>query len=253
MGPVRSDRGQATLMGVYLIDHPPKSRQYRSPRRATPSGLVVVHTAENTPDTIPVDGGAENVASFIANRSDPGSYHVLADSDTWIQVVRWDDEAFGDATGSNPYAMHVSAATQAHRWDRMPDWWVEGTIQSIVEGTAAYARWLARTHGTVIPARRVTRAESENGVAGFISHAERDPARRTDPGAGFPWDRFLAAYDDEVSPVSRGQSVDEALEHARAGLRTAQGINRPMWVPETRAAIQGFRQARRALRSIDPL
>ena len=60
---------------AWLDQHPPVRRQYRDPRRAAPSGVIVVHTAENVMDAVGSDTGAENVARFIQTRADPGSYH----------------------------------------------------------------------------------------------------------------------------------------------------------------------------------
>lgn len=241
-------------MSIYLLDNPPKTRQFRSPRRATPSGVVVVHTAENTPDTTPADRGAESVASFIANRSDYGSYHVMCDADSRIQMVRYTDEAFHDATGSNPHSFGLSAATQAHRWGQMPDWWVEGCIELMAAAAADYAHWIEDEHGITIPARRITRAESEQRKPGFISHAERDPARRTDPGSAFPWEKFLAAYDDEMNPATRGKAVDLALRHARAASQAAADIKGgEVRQQAAERAIAELRAARHALRRIPTL
>ena len=39
--------------------------------------------------------------------------------------------------------------------------------------------------------RKVTKTEWDAGVKGFISHAENDPDRRTDPGANFDWVLFM--------------------------------------------------------------
>lgn len=180
--------------GIYLIDHPPVRAQYRSPRREQPSGVVVVHTAESFPDETGPDTGAENVAVFIRGRSNAGSYHDLADSDSAIQLVRYSDEAFGDATGSNPHAYHVSAATQAAKWLTVGEDWARRTVRNMAGCAARYATWLHTQRGILIPARRITRAQSEDRVPGFISHAERDPKRRRDPGADFDWDLLLDDY-----------------------------------------------------------
>jgi N-acetyl-anhydromuramyl-L-alanine amidase AmpD len=192
-------------VSVYLIDHPPAVRQYRSPRRATPSGVIVVHTAESFPDENPPDTGAENVAAFIARRTNYGSYHDLVDSDTIIQLVRYSDEAFHDATGSNPHSYGVSAATQAAKWSQLRPSWVDATVRNMAAASARYARWLRAQRGITIPARVITREQSENRVPGFISHAKRDPDRRTDPGATFPWNQFLGDF----AAIMRGDLSQE--------------------------------------------
>jgi hypothetical protein len=179
---------------AYLDDNPPVRSQFRLPRREDPSGVAVVHTAENTPDYVAFDGGAESVANFIRNRTDPGSYHELCDSDSAINLVRYDAEAYHDATGSNPHSFGVSAATRADVWPLAPPEWRNGCIRNMALASARYAAWCRTHYGIMIPARRITRAESEGRVPGFISHAERDPERRTDPGRWFPWDQFLDEY-----------------------------------------------------------
>lgn len=190
-------------MAAYLIDNPPRIRQFRLPRRATPSGVVVVHTAESFPDETGPDAGAENVARFIRDRTNFGSYHDLADSDSLINLVPYDAEAFHDGTGSNPHSYGLSAATQAAKWPNLSPEWTDATVRNMARGAARYARWIKREHGITIPARRITRAQSEARVPGFISHGERDPGRRTDPGRFFPWEKFLTYYAEELGGTTR--------------------------------------------------
>lgn len=179
---------------AYLDDHPPRRSQFRCPRRSTLSGVIVVHTAENSPDWSPPDTGAEAVAKFIVGRPDPGSYHDLVDSDTVVNLVRYDCEAFHDGTGSNPHSLGLSFATTAARWPTMPEAWTVAAIRNGARAAATMAAHVKARTGIVIPPRRITRAQSEARVPGFISHAERDPGRRSDPGARFPWALFLAEY-----------------------------------------------------------
>ena len=205
---------------AYLDDHPPERSQFRDPRREPVSGVVVVHTAENTPDVVATDGGAEAVARFIQSRDTPGSYHDLVDSDSCIALVRWDCEAYHDATGSNRHSYGVSVATTAAWWPLAPKEWRDGAVEQAAAAAARYARWVRTTRGITIPARRINRAQSEARMPGFISHAERDPARRSDPGAEFPWDQFLNAYarhmgmteEDDMSQETVAEGVELAVK-----------------------------------------
>lgn len=199
-------------MSAYLIDHPPRTRQFRK-RTMDPSGVVVVHTAESTPDWVDHDSGAENVARFISERSDYGSYHSVSDSDSKVQLVPWHMCAYHDGTGSNDHSAGISAATQASKWGQAPPAWQRATVKNMARSAADYAKWLKKHHGVKIPARRITREQSERKVAGFISHAERDPSRRTDPGADFPWDLFLKYYRRFTHP-RRTPSWDAIWERA---------------------------------------
>jgi hypothetical protein len=241
-------------MTAYLIDHPPRVRQFRD-RGTTISGVLVIHTAESLPDFSGPDLGAEGVARFIQQRTTYGSYHWLADSDSLIDLVPMEKyQAYGDGTGSNPHAIHISAATQAHRWADLPRDWVEGTVENMALAAHRASDLLEKVHGVRIPARRITRAQSDNRVEGFITHAERDPARRTDPGKGFPWDLFMDRYKalekGETGP-SRGEQVDRALRRTSAAitaLEKARGKGDRGEDLDT--AMAQLRQARRALRDI---
>ncbi len=181
-------------MGAYLIDNPPKRDQFRTTRRARPTGCIVVHTAETTADFTPPDSAAENVANFIRTRTTAGSYHDLADSDSIIQLVPYDYEAYGDATGSNRFATHVSGAVQAGKWDTYPKAHADAVVKKMAAAAARQAKWVKAKYGITVPAKRITKAESDAGLPGFISHGDRDPATRSDPGRTFNWVLFLSEY-----------------------------------------------------------
>lgn len=220
------------MASAYLVKYPPKIRQYRRPRRAKPTGLIVVHTAENMPDLHGEDGAAEAVARFIRTRISYGSYHRISDRDSSIQLVPYDAEAYGDATGSNPYAIHISSATQAHMWPKIAAEQRDQLVRRMAADAAHAARWLKQQHGVVVPARRVSRAESERHQAGFISHAERDPGRRTDPGPAFPWDDFLRYFRAEMG-TSRVARIRSLLA---AAIRSPYNRARPARLARLRAA-----------------
>jgi hypothetical protein len=178
-------------MTAYLATHDTALDQYRSPRRARPTGLVCIHTAESILDTIGPDTGAEAVADWMTRRTNYGSYHDLADSDSVVHLVDYGDEAFHDGTGSNPWSLSISFALPASAWPKLSAEKRRGFLR---QGAIAFARqqaWL-KAHGyPTTPLIRVTRAQSDAGQPGFISHAERDPSRRTDPGVFFPWGEFF--------------------------------------------------------------
>lgn len=154
----------------------------------------MLHTAESTPDLSPPDEGAERVAAWISTRTDPGSYHRLVDSDSIVALVPWWYEAWHDGTGTNPHSVGISAATTAALWPAKPWSWTERCVVNMALAAADYAAWLESERGVAIPARRITSVHARARVPGFLSHGELDPGRRSDPGPGFPWDLFLAAY-----------------------------------------------------------
>lgn len=176
----------------YLVQHRPHLTQYRA-RTAKPTGLTVIHTAESILDTIGPDTGAENVAAYMVRRDSYGSYHDLVDSDTALQLVRYEDAAFQDGSGSNHVALSISFACRTSDWTRMTP---QKRAGFLAQGAVAFRRqqaWLRANNRPTTPLRRITRQQSEAGVPGFISHAERDPSRRTDPGSDFPWDEWFQA------------------------------------------------------------
>ena len=238
---------------AWLDQHPPVRSQFRDPRRDKPSGLIVVHTAENVMDSLGPDTGAEAVANYIRNRTTAGSYHDLVDSDSVVHLVRYTCEAFHDATGTNPHSFGLSFACRTTSWATMGPARRAGYIDRGARCAAVYARWVKAEYGIDIPPARLSRSQSEAKQPGFISHAARDPARRSDPGQEFPWPMFLARFrelmaipappikdDDDMAVAVKGKDSpkvyatdwihknhvpDQAqlVEMAFAGLRTDQG------------------------------
>lgn len=187
---------------AWLDDHPPARSQFRCPRRAPLSGVIVVHTAESVMDTVGPDTGAEAVARFIQHRDTPGSYHDLVDSDSTINLVDWRCEAFQDGTGSNPHALSLSFACSYLDWPRMSPARLDAFIDRGVISAVRMALHVYATRGIQIPARRLTRVQSEQLLPGFIDHGRRDPARRKDPGdPQFPWSTFLDRYARALTPT----------------------------------------------------
>jgi hypothetical protein len=208
------------MSDAWLREHPPARSQYRVGRRARPTGCTVVHTAEGVLDTVGPDTGAEATADFIRRRDTPGSYHDLVDSDSAIWLVRYGDEAYQDGTGSNPWALSISFALKTTDWARLTP---ERRDAFLRQGAIAFRRqqaWL-RAHGhPTTPLRRISKAQSDAGQAGFISHGERDPDRRSDPGRDFPWTRFFEFCQEDDDMVDAAQEDRIARKAALAVFTT---------------------------------
>lgn len=183
-------------MSTYLERNPQRYQQWRATRRngAAPSGVIVVHTAENATTFTGADRGADNVAQFITTRSDPGSYHSICDYDSAIRMAPWLAETW-HCTATNNHAVGLAAAVRSADWGRLGSRGDRIVVRMALEARA-YADWLRTTRGIVIPARIITRAQAVARVPGFIAHGSTDPGRRSDPGAGFNWPLLLAVFAD---------------------------------------------------------
>lgn len=221
-------------MTIYLEMHPPIRKQYRSPRRAKPTGAIVVHTAESEPILVLPDDGATNVAHFISTRTDPGSYHSVSDSNATVHVGRYEWEMFGEATGGNPWALHLAFACKAHLWPTLPADWVEEALRNGALEAARMAAWVLETTGVIVPARRITAAEYRAGKPGFIGHGDLDPLRRTDPGARFPWNAFLNIFSDHTGepPMPTYQQRKEQAAYRLQSILLANGVDLGTTGPE---------------------
>ncbi len=208
--------------GIYLEDNPPARSQFRVGRRDPVKPVIVVHTAESGTDPSGPDPKAENVARFIQRRADAGSYHLVGDSDSIIQLVNFENEAFQDRTGSNRWAIGISLAMNAGDWPGLGTERRDELVATAAQMAAIAARWLD-DRGIGLPAAKLlTKSESDRADAsGFISHARRDPSRRSDPGAGFPWSEFFRRYQQFLSDNGRQPDRETLIRQLQSLLGTA--------------------------------
>ncbi|MCP3990523.1 MAG: hypothetical protein GY724_15705 [Actinomycetia bacterium] len=245
--------------GIYLEDHPPARTQFRTTRRAAVTGAIVVHTAENTTDTSLPDGGAEGVARFISIRTDAaGSYHTVVDSDSVVDVGRYEWEMFHEGTGGNRWSLGLAFACEAAEWPNLPETWVGPALRNAALEAATMAAWVKSTVGVTVPAKRITATQYRNGEPGFIGHGDLDPGRRSDPGAEFPWNRFLDQYvlyaggdlpmADWCVPGNR-KAVIEGSQQLLADEGLYTGPIDADWYTGSNAALVALRDDRNQMRS----
>jgi N-acetyl-anhydromuramyl-L-alanine amidase AmpD len=181
-------------MSYYLVDNENpnakvrgngKRGQYYS-SRSKPIQGIVVHTAEGGTKAI-------NIAKYLSKTDRTASAHVVIDDQEIVDLVPDDYTAF-HCRGSNSKSLGLEIAYFAAKWGEDPIY-EEACI-------ALSASWCAEKAALYdIPMERVTIEEWNAGKKGFISHAECDPGRRTDPGANFDWDKFFA--------YMKGMTVDD--------------------------------------------
>jgi hypothetical protein len=188
-------------VGYYLLDHPnPYGDHFYSSRRL-PVTAITMHITAGLEDLDAVDDhSCEGVTQYAATTSREVSWHGGSDTDSSIELLPpWYTAWHASDYNSSTYGWEIS---KTHTdWTKMSELWVERTLRRAAQGLAPIVR------DYKIPIRKASRAEVDRarltGIpAGFISHAELQPADRTDPGwvrgnDTFPWGRFftlLTAY-----------------------------------------------------------
>lgn len=195
----------------YLLDYNPGTRQWGYPRRGARgflTGTCIVHTAECAADNIGEDTSAEGCARMIANRADYGSYHRLVDSDSIIDMLPWEYEAWQDSETNN-WAVGISAALRTTDWAVMPADRRNRVYRNLAACAADFVRYMAG-RGVSVPLRRITGGEARAGVAGFCAHGDSGVAR-SDPGVDFDWALFFKYTAEALGSAASGEDDDMAL------------------------------------------
>lgn len=195
------------MTGFFLLDHDCRIPQWRTPRRAPLSGVVGVHTAEGVMDDVDIDTGAENVAAFIVNRSDFGSYHEIVDSDSLVRCAPDDYETWHiGADLMNWHSWGISAACRSTEWD--PDgWWTQQTITRMGQQICAF--WRRNGFDPIVCARELTREQALAKVPGWVLHGVMQ-TDRTDAWEIHPRRATLSAMLNMAILIANGQPQEES-------------------------------------------
>jgi hypothetical protein len=203
-------------MGFYLLEHAPTNgtqwQQWAYPRRGGGklTGTCIMHTSESVLDVIGDDSGAEDVARFIGSRTGSyGSYHDIVDSDSIIEMVPFEYEAWQDSETNN-WAVGISAACRTTDWLTMGGTKREGYYRNLAWCAADFVKYMRAVYGIEVPRKRITGEQARAGVPGFCAHGDSG-LYRTDPGKDFDWDRFFRYTDEALN----GEEVS-AAEIAKA-------------------------------------
>lgn len=202
------------MTGYYLLDKPRAGPTKWYPTRRRPVRGVVVHVTAGLED---LDGGsdhsAENTAEYARTTSRAVSWHSGADTDTAIRLLPPSHTAFHCAN-HNSTTLGLEISKKHTDWAGMDPVWVRNTLANAAK---AVADWWPVLYAEGIPLVKVTRAEWDAGEKGFISHAELDPGRRSDPGwvkdrgDTFPWQQFFDAIAAEVTPQQPPQQQEDEM------------------------------------------
>ncbi|MGW2221668.1 peptidoglycan recognition protein family protein [Nonomuraea sp. NPDC001684] len=170
-----------------------QARYYHQGRVRRPIRLIVMHSMEapEKPET------AENVARWFATSSPKTSAHVCVDPNSAVRCVDDDDTAWA-APNANADGLHIEMAGYARQ--KRADWLDAASLGTMKQAAKVAAAWVKKYD---IPVRHLTPAQVRAGQKGFCAHVDVTRAypgtgSHTDPGNGFPWDKFLALVKAEV-------------------------------------------------------
>ena len=209
-------------MTYWLLDHPNPTPHFYTTRRK-PIQIIVLHTTEQLPDLVGQDDGAESVARYAATCTRKVSWHSTVDSDSIIPMLP-DSYTAWHVRDYNSIALGVEISTQARMWGSAPPRWVDATITNLAD---VIRRW-GELHQ--IPYHRIARANVNASSRGLVCHSDLDPARRSDPGADFPWallwKKLGLTVEDDMKPGDLGTDVKKLQNYLnRWALKV--GINAP--------------------------
>ncbi len=174
-------------MTYYLLENPPKSRQFYTSRNTSPTWAVGVHTSEGS--TGP--GSARALAAFIARRSDPGSYAAIVDSEETVYLVPPDFTTFSVASaGYNSRTWHICLAGRSA--DLSPN---DSNTQAMITRAGSAIRELWQSLGIDVNAAAQWVGTDALNRVGLFCHGTVQPADRSDAWSRHP-DR--ATFDQQL-------------------------------------------------------
>jgi len=159
--------------------------------------LVVIHDMEY-PERITA---AEDVARYFNTTENAVSAHLCIDNNSVVRCVHDSDVAYA-APGANHDGIQIELAGYSRQ--NRKDWLDDYGIALLALASNAVAYYCIK-YG--IPVRQLTNSQLADGISkGIIGHYQASEvfkkSRHSDPGAGFPWDYFIASAQTFVSDMN---------------------------------------------------
>lgn len=184
-----------------------QAKHYYPGRTKTPR-LFVVHTAE-TPET---STSAEGLAKYFSTTDTKVSAHLVGDSDSVVQCVKYQDTAFA-APGANSDGIQYELSGKAAQTTQ----WNDEHSKKAIHLMALAARSVCGQFG--LPLKHLTNAELAAGEKGIVGHVQVSQVYKKsshyDPGANFPWNEFISLA------AGTPQPQEEPMARAVKGHREA--------------------------------
>lgn len=195
-------------MSYYLLEHGQREHWYKT--RQNEVTLGVIHTAEMAPDLDGADDAGERLNRYAATTDRSVSWHDTSDRDSHVEMLPLSYTGW-HVRGYNSRSVGLEQALYARSWPLLTP---EQRREFIEQAAHAVARWVREFD---LPLRVLTRAQADANQKGLVAHATLDPARRSDPGAAFPWAELLLVSAEllGVSPAQPAPEPEAEAERQR--------------------------------------
>lgn len=229
----------------YLLNNPNPNGAFYSRTRSRPLRAIMMHITAGLQDFSPPDPTAELVSRYASTTTRRVSWHASVDSDSIVELLPSSYDAWHVRTYHDDcYGIEICKTTTDWRpGPNAPEPW----RTRILANAANIAGDVAEEFD--IPIRKITASQFFAGAKGFISHAELDPSRRTDPGwigraptgtDTFPWNLFFRMIRQEDFNVLTRKSQIRRCQKYLTNLGYSPGEADGIVGPRTRRAIKNF-------------
>lgn len=192
-------------------------------------------------DSVGEDTGAENVAAYIARRQEPGSYHILVDSDSVVELLPPTATAFHcAASGYNGVTVGVSYACRTVDLEPDSGWFRAAT--ELLAGTIV--RWWREAGIDPVAGSQFVPAGDTRLRPGLSTHGEAQPVDRSDAWTRHPrraeLERvFTQAVTDAIGGGPKPDPTGEVMEYVVVDPRPGRSVWLVSGTTRFRLASQG--------------